>query len=302
MSSTGTAAQDTEVLCAVRNKMHDDAWWIVLVAELLGMRRIVRRRSETHRRPDGQTHWRPLNKRRVRKLMARANQRFAWITALFMCFALVSCTTYTGITRDDGVVYLTGTNNYFFFGTTWVKRCTEVGGRLLCEDLPVGDGAVPTIGQQATQTRSASAPRTASPPAASPRPEPHRLSLSGSSGPQAFEVTSGGRVVANIEYGEGCFGYLPLNPNAVLEVASRGRLVLGVRSAEADDTTMVVVGPDGTHCGDDENGLNPEVVLQASPGTYSVYVGSRGFSPHVVDLDVTFTVVASPTEVDRIRF
>jgi len=42
-----------------------------------------------------------------------------------------------------------------------------------------------------------------------------------------------------------------------------------------DDLTLTVLGPDGSWtCSDDADGTDPEVVLQAGAGTYSVWVGT----------------------------
>ena len=53
-----------------------------------------------------------------------------------------ACTYYGGISKAaDGKVYLTGSTNFFIFASSFVKRCTESGGTLTCENLTVTDSA-----------------------------------------------------------------------------------------------------------------------------------------------------------------
>ncbi len=62
-----------------------------------------------------------------------------------LAFASAACVTYTGVTKDTkGQVYLTGGTTWFFmFGESWVKRCDETGGELMCKDLLVSDATTP---------------------------------------------------------------------------------------------------------------------------------------------------------------
>jgi hypothetical protein len=72
-----------------------------------------------------------------------------------------------------------------------------------------------------------------------------------------------------------CYGEIdPARPDAVIRLdAPRGRLEL--RSTSFNDTTLLVLGPDGgRHCDDDTNGVDPAVVFQPAPaGDYAVWVG-----------------------------
>ncbi len=80
------------------------------------------------------------------------------------------------------------------------------------------------------------------------------------------------------DYASGCYGMIDAErPDAVVRLdGDRGRLELRARSSE--DTTLVVVSPDGTvSCNDDTHGLDPEVRLMPAPaGDYAVWIGTYG--------------------------
>ncbi len=69
---------------------------------------------------------------------------------------LSGCVTYSGVTKADGQLYISGATNYFVFATPWVRRCDVDGHQLHCEEL----------------AESASAPRAARPEPARPEPAP----------------------------------------------------------------------------------------------------------------------------------
>ncbi len=88
--------------------------------------------------------------------------------------------------------------------------------------------------------------------------------------PVTETVRPGGSVVNPVE-GDACFGFISERPTVA--IASTGDLAVSV-SGE-DDLTLVVLGPDGSWtCSDDADGTNPEAVVYAGPGTYSVWVGT----------------------------
>ncbi len=56
------------------------------------------------------------------------------------CLAVValscaSCATYTGVSKADGQIYISGMTSYFVFSTPWVRRCDVDGTTLRCEEL-----------------------------------------------------------------------------------------------------------------------------------------------------------------------
>ncbi|MFN3259504.1 MAG: hypothetical protein ACE37J_02990 [Pikeienuella sp.] len=78
------------------------------------------------------------------------------------------------------------------------------------------------------------------------------------------------------EAGPGCAGLIDqTRPDARLTLSEPlPRLVLGAESDMADSTLMII-GPDGAlHCGDDQVGYNPFVVIEpAEAGAYAVWAG-----------------------------
>jgi hypothetical protein len=68
----------------------------------------------------------------------RLAMRFGLLCALAV--SAVGCHSYSGIARTQDHVYLTGSTNFLFFGTNWVKKCNEKNGRLYCAELDVREG------------------------------------------------------------------------------------------------------------------------------------------------------------------
>lgn len=93
---------------------------------------------------------------------------------------------------------------------------------------------------------------------------------------QDFDLLAGGAFDAFETFGGSCNGFVAGNPDFLATVSDGGVDVeLTVRSAE--DTTLVVRGPDGrVSCDDDSGGdLNPLVLLEtAQTGTYEVWLGT----------------------------
>ncbi len=83
---------------------------------------------------------------------------------------------------------------------------------------------------------------------------------------------------AAADFGPDCVGQVNGDgPDVVIRLdAERSRLVFEASSEE--DTTLVILSPDGSaHCDDDSYGLDPEVVLSAVPaGDYAVWIGTYG--------------------------
>ncbi len=94
--------------------------------------------------------------------------------------------------------------------------------------------------------------------------------------PQTARGQAGGPVQARtmVTDGTDCRGWLPSAPQVNLVLTTDFRN-LRIMSHSAQDTTLVIRGPDGRyHCSDDDEGLNPIVSGAFAAGTYSVYVGT----------------------------
>jgi hypothetical protein len=72
-----------------------------------------------------------------------------------------------------------------------------------------------------------------------------------------------------------CRGYISEQPSFIMDVTDES--YMSVRVMSQGDTTLVVMGPDGTFCNDDFSGLNPGLEQYFTPGRYGVWVGS--YSP-----------------------
>ena len=68
---------------------------------------------------------------------------FGTIGLAVLCWQGVACVTYSGVTKADGQLYLSGGTNYWVYTQPWVRRCDVDGNKLTCDEL----------------TESASAPR-----------------------------------------------------------------------------------------------------------------------------------------------
>ncbi|MGE0178768.1 MAG: hypothetical protein AB7O91_02970 [Sphingomonas sp.] len=94
--------------------------------------------------------------------------------------------------------------------------------------------------------------------------------------PRVINVTAGGRLDA-ATLGPGCLGSVANSPDVRLNYTAGTGLPLIISVASADDTTLVINGPDGRwYCDDDggEQGLNPSLSF-ANPasGQYDIYIG-----------------------------
>lgn len=121
------------------------------------------------------------------------------------------------------------------------------------------------------------------------------ISVTQGFGTQTFELQAGGDMDA-FGINNACAGFVADAPDYVINYqgGSRGPLDLGVESAE--DTTLVVVDPNGlVYCNDDDLDLNPALSI-ASPatGNYGVWVGT--FNPVQNDVypDATLTITTGP--------
>jgi hypothetical protein len=91
-------------------------------------------------------------------------------------------------------------------------------------------------------------------------------------GTQTLNGNAGGAVHA-ATMDPRCTGQVGDTPNHVLVLPSAmPQLTLSVEAGP--DATLVVLGPGGTLCDDDTNGLNPALSGPFAAGTYSVFVGS----------------------------
>lgn len=93
--------------------------------------------------------------------------------------------------------------------------------------------------------------------------------------PRIIDVTAGGQLDA-ATLGEGCVGSVANSPDVRLNYEA-GELPLIISVSSADDTTLVINGPDGRwYCDDDSgvNGLNPAVRFDSpQSGQYDIYIG-----------------------------
>ena len=92
--------------------------------------------------------------------------------------------------------------------------------------------------------------------------------------PNTVTGTSGGTIAAR-RVADGCAGYIARRPDHVLNLEGNFNF-FRISATSAQDTTLVVLAPNGTwYCDDDTVGTNPEVRRNHwSPGQYMVWVGS----------------------------
>lgn len=97
-------------------------------------------------------------------------------------------------------------------------------------------------------------------------------------GVQTFDLQAGGGIDA-FAVDPGCAGYVADAPDYVLEFRGDGRMPLDLTVNSTEDTTLVVVDPNGAvFCNDDDFDLNPGLYLNNPvSGDYAVWVGT--FSP-----------------------
>ncbi|NOY91382.1 MAG: hypothetical protein GXP55_09235 [Deltaproteobacteria bacterium] len=92
--------------------------------------------------------------------------------------------------------------------------------------------------------------------------------------PHVLTGSSGGRIAAR-RVATGCAGWIARRPDHVLNLEG-GFGFFRVAATSSQDTTLVVMAPDGSwYCNDDSQGTNPEVRRNRwEPGQYLVWVGS----------------------------
>jgi len=95
--------------------------------------------------------------------------------------------------------------------------------------------------------------------------------------PQSVSGTSGGATDATA-LGESqtgpCRGWIASQPDHTMTLGSSFDF-LAVSGSSSDDTTLVIRGPDGMWCSDDEGGdRNPRIAGAWVPGCYQIWVGS----------------------------
>jgi hypothetical protein len=104
----------------------------------------------------------------------------------------------------------------------------------------------------------------------SPRFEPDPLQLLGISGGRVTAAATTGRL--NTETGS-CAGYIGRQPDYRL-VLNQDFDYLNLSVTSLGDTTLVIQGPGGTWCSDDQTAQNPSIGGQWLQGTYEIWVGS----------------------------
>ncbi len=92
--------------------------------------------------------------------------------------------------------------------------------------------------------------------------------------PSTHGGTSGGRLNSQQEINQACRGWIAPRPDHILQLDTAFDY-LRLETAAAQDTTLVVRGPDGVRCDDDGAGnRNPRLEGPWQPGRYEVWVGS----------------------------
>jgi len=88
-------------------------------------------------------------------------------------------------------------------------------------------------------------------------------------------VQAGGPITVRDELPPPCRGYIGSAPDFDLNYEA-GDQTLFIYVESDSDTTLAIQAPGETwHCGDDERGLNPSVVIgEPSSGLYSIWVGT----------------------------
>lgn len=89
---------------------------------------------------------------------------------------------------------------------------------------------------------------------------------------RTLEGMAGGPIDA-ATLGEGCVGWVPGEPQVVIEISEPTAMAITVTSLL--DTTLVVASADGrVACNDDTIGLNPRIETTLTPGRHRVFVGT----------------------------
>ena len=105
--------------------------------------------------------------------------------------------------------------------------------------------------------------------------------------PYLVSIVAGGGNAASEELGVACVGNVnSKQPDVALSYTAGNRFGLYLYAEAAQDTTLIVLGPDGWHCDDDSHGdLNPGVSLERpATGDYLIWVGT--YDSGVVDAEL----------------
>ena len=97
--------------------------------------------------------------------------------------------------------------------------------------------------------------------------------------PYLVSIVAGGDSAASEELGAACTGNVTSKqPDVALNYTAGSSFGLYLYAEAAEDTTLIVLGPDGWHCDDDSHGdLNPGVTFDGpSSGDYLIWVGTYG--------------------------
>lgn len=93
--------------------------------------------------------------------------------------------------------------------------------------------------------------------------------------PHVEEGTTAGGPVDASRFDERCDGWIAAAPDVVIETP-RPFAELTVMVASREDTTLVLVGPDGQpRCADDSDGTHPLIRGDFAAGLHRVWVGTR---------------------------
>jgi hypothetical protein len=91
------------------------------------------------------------------------------------------CTTYSGVSKADGQLYVSGGTTILFFQIPWIKRCDIDGNLLRCEELTEvppqragGQGGAAGTAAPAAAPAPAPSPAPAPEPAAKPAAAPKK--------------------------------------------------------------------------------------------------------------------------------
>lgn len=145
-------------------------------------------------------------------------------------------------------------------------------------------GAAPNVGSPAGQVAGQVAGQTAgghdAPPTAGSNFESFSLAPGFLPDPKTVSGRSGGSVDAS-QYGSTshgpCRGMISVNPDHVMTLTAAFNY-LEVTATAQNDTTMVIHGPDGYRCNDDDpgRGLNPGIRGSWPAGQYRIWIGTYG--------------------------
>lgn len=112
--------------------------------------------------------------------------------------------------------------------------------------------------------------------------------------PYLVSIVAGGDSAASEELGAACTGNVTSKrPDVALNYTAGSSLGLYLYAEAADDTTLIVLGPNGWYCDDDSHGgLDPGVSIDSpSSGDYLIWVGTFGSGVVDAELGITETLL-----------